>query len=784
LGGSAIQGSLGGADTSLVSESAPPTGKPAAIPGARARRGPAALVCLWLIALVYTAHVTLGLGGAGNLALWDHWVYDTVMGAGALLCLARAVTGTERRVWGAIGAGMFLFWLGDLYWNNFLSSLAEPPYPSPADAAWLAFYPPVYFGVVSLIRSRADGLGPASWLDGLVGGLALASVAAMVVFEPILASSHGTFSTVATNLAYPALDVLLVAVAAGGLVVLGRRAGAALVLVGAGLLLFAVADSIYLIEAANNSYAENGWFNAGWPLAATLLATAAWLPPRQARQEPRREAGLSQYVLITLFAVMIVGVLAAELLVRGSAIAQVLVILAVIALLGRLALAVHEQGTLVRTRLEARTDELTKLPNRRALYEQLDRALGEGRALVLLLVDLNRFKEINDTLGHNAGDDLLCQVGERLQASLPEGGLLARIGGDEFVVLLEGHFDEATALRAGEVLRGAFDEPFPLEGLTIPVQASTGIGIAPLHADTRSEVLRCADVAMYRAKSRQTGVETYVAESDGHSRDYLALVSDLRIAVSSGQLLLDYQPKLSIEDGSFAGVEALVRWQHPRLGLLPPSEFVPMAEREGIMRSLTLCVLDLALAQQRRWREDGHEVPVAVNLSPASLLDTRLPEEVDAAISRHGARAGELELEITEETLMHDAGLALDVIARISERGVGFSLDDFGTGYSSLAQLKELPVRALKIDRSFISNMTANADDANIVRSTIELAHSLNLVVVAEGIETAEHLRRLMEFGCDVGQGFHIGRPMAPAEVPGWIAANTAGAPAREPAPR
>jgi len=704
------------------------------------------------------------------------------MGSAAALCLIRGRRREDRRVWIAIGVGLGLYWLADLYWNNYLSNLAEPPV-SLADAGWLSAYLPLYYGVAALVSARATGVGIASWVDGIVGGLALASVAALFLFDPVVASTHGGLLDAATSIAYPTLDVLLIAVVAGGLVLLGSRAGLTLMLVGGGLLLFAIADSFYLVESANGATTEGAWFNAGWPLAVTLIATAAWLPRRRQSEPLEHDAGLGQYLLITLFAVMIVGVLTAELFVKAPVVAQILEILAVVALLGRLVLAVRDGGMLARTRVEAQTDELTGLPNRRALYERIDGALGERRPLALLLVDLNRFKEINDTLGHNAGDDLLCQVGDRLARAVPEGGLLARIGGDEFVVVLEGEFDEAQALAAGGTLRKVFDDPFLLDGLTIPVLASTGIGIAPLHADSRSEVLRCADVAMYRAKTRQTGVETYVAESDGHSRDYLSLVSDLRIAVASGQLILHYQPKRSIKDGRFAGVEALVRWEHPKLGLLPPSEFVPMAEREGIMRALTLAVLDLALAQQRRWREDGQRVPVAVNLSPASLLDTRLPEEVAEALRRHGADPSELELEITEETLMQDAGRALDVIARISELGVSFSLDDFGTGYSSLAQLKELPVRALKIDRSFITNMTGNPDDASIVRSTIELGHSLNLSVIAEGIETAEHLRQLSEFGCDVAQGFHLGRPIPAAEVPGWISENTAGA-APRPLPR
>jgi diguanylate cyclase (GGDEF)-like protein len=443
-------------------------------------------------------------------------------------------------------------------------------------------------------------------------------------------------------------------------------------------------------------------------------------------------------------------------------------LVAVLALLVCLGLARREQSVLARTRVEAHTDELTGLANRRGLYDAVDRALADDRRLALLLIDLDRFKEINDTLGHNIGDYLLQQVGERLGVALPEWALLARIGGDEFVALLDGA-DDASALGVARALRDAFDEPFPLDGLTIPVSSSIGIGLAPDHASTRAEMLRCADVAMYRAKSRGTTIESYVAERDAHSRDYLALVSELRRAVGTESLVLHYQPKQSLRGREFVGVEALVRWQHPVLGLLPPAEFIHIAEREGMMRDLTIDVLDRALAQQRRWREDGYRIPVAVNLSAASLLDSRLPDDVQALLERHRTAPADLELEITEDTLMRDPNRALAVIARISEMGVSFSLDDFGTGYSCLAQLKRLPVRSLKIDRSFVMNMTDSAEDASIVRSAIQLGHSLNLSVVAEGIERPEHLVQLEDFGCDIAQGFHLGRPVPAEEIPGWL---------------
>ncbi len=509
------------------------------------------------------------------------------------------------------------------------------------------------------------------------------------------------------------------------------------------------------------------WINAGWPLSTTVIAAAAWAPVPRTRRSTTDGDGWAANALTGLFAVLIVGLVALETVQRIPIVAHVLLGLAVIALLGRLALAGRERRALVRTTLEARTDELTGLPNRRRLYEAAERALADGGSAALLLLDLNRFKELNDTLGHNAGDELLCQVGLRLEAVLPPRCLLARLGGDEFVALLGSRHDKASARRTAEGLQAALDEPFPLDGFLIPMQASIGVALAPAHASTRAELLRCADVAMYRAKAHQSGIEMYRVGGDRNTRERLLLASELPGALEGDELVLHYQPKVSIADRRFVGAEALVRWGHPRLGLLSPAEFVPLAERQGLIRLLTLAVLDRALAQQREWRLAGDDVPLAVNLSPANLLDTRFPGDIGRLLERHDAIPALLQLEITENTIMLDPERAQDVLANVSKLGIEFSLDDFGTGYSSLAQLSRLSVRELKIDRSFVMHMIENKDDAHIVRCTIELARSLNLRVVAEGIETAEQLRALEEYGCDTGQGYYISHPV-PADEMTW----------------
>ena len=429
---------------------------------------------------------------------------------------------------------------------------------------------------------------------------------------------------------------------------------------------------------------------------------------------------------------------------------------------------------------QAMHDELTGLPNRACFFDRTDQALRQaardGTCTAVLLFDLNRFKEINDTLGHKYGDRVLREVGPRIHRGLRDGDTLARLGGDEFCVLLPRIEGLGAALQVAERIISLLEEPFDIEGMTMDVAASCGIAIAPKDGDSADLLLQRSDVAMYVAKDTHEDIVIYDDVLNINTRERLALLGELRTAIAKEQFVLHYQPKVALDSGRIEGVEALIRWQHPVMGLVPPIEFISLAEHTGLIKPLTTWVLDAALRQLRCWRDEAEhsalrDLSMAVNLSARSLLDDNFPAEVVAALDRWQVPAGRLELEITETTIMADPSRAHRILAELAAAGVKLSIDDFGTGYSSLAYLKNLPVNQLKIDRSFVMHMRQDLNDAVIVRSVIDLGHNLGLRTVAEGIEDARTRDELTNLGCDSGQGYLLARPMPSREIGDWIRA-------------
>jgi diguanylate cyclase (GGDEF)-like protein len=394
-------------------------------------------------------------------------------------------------------------------------------------------------------------------------------------------------------------------------------------------------------------------------------------------------------------------------------------------------------------------------------------ALRTGNPLSVLIIDLDGFKEINDTMGHMMGDAVLREIGKRLQQGLRDSDTVARLGGDEFAIMLPG-VGQTGAELAGRKLLAAIQEPLTIEGLNLDVHGSCGIALSPEHGTEAEVLVQRADVAMYVAKDDRSGCVVYAQELDRHSPERLALMGDFRHAIARDELRVQYQPKINLKTREIFGVEALVRWQHPQLGLIQPDRFIPMAEQTGAVRPLTLWMLERALQQCMQWKREGFDLIAAVNLSPRNLHDPELPERVRALLDSMKAPASMLELEITESVIMSDPLRSLQVLTRLSKMGLRLAVDDFGTGYSSFTYLRKLPVHEIKIDKSFIDDMVHDHDEV-IVQSTIELAHNLGLTCVAEGVEDETTLERLAELGCDSAQGSFISPALDGSEVGEWL---------------
>jgi diguanylate cyclase (GGDEF)-like protein len=425
---------------------------------------------------------------------------------------------------------------------------------------------------------------------------------------------------------------------------------------------------------------------------------------------------------------------------------------------------------------DALHDGLTGLPNRVLLHHEVERALREaassGGGLAVLMADLDHFKEINDTLGHDVGDMLITEVGNRLSAVAGEDAVVARLGGDEFALLLPvpaGTSCEQSAVALAFELVEALKQPVTLAGVRLDVQASIGIALAPQHGSDITQLMARADVAMYVAKEDRGSWAVYDPELDDNTPQRLTLLAELRDGLGRDELVVHYQPKCETRSGEVVGVEALVRWQHPVRGLLMPDSFIPIAENTALITPITLHVLECAVRQMRVWADSGRRIGVSVNLSVRHLTDLELPEQVDATLRRHGVAAGQLTLEVTESTIMNDPSRAVIVLSRLRALGVRIAVDDYGTGYSSLAYLKRLAVDELKIDKTFIMGMRTDENDAVIVRSTIELGHNLGLQLVAEGVEDVETWQMLLPLGCDVLQGYHLSRPLPADALTAWF---------------
>ncbi len=735
---------------------------------------------VYLLTLPMVGYVAvLILRGDGYSVVVDAWLPILIQWILALVCWV-LVYRSRTRSWEIVcsAAAVSAFATGNTYFYLTLAMTGSlPPFPSPADVGYLSFTPLMLAALTMAVRRHLQGLGWSVWLDSALGSLAAASVLAVLLSPVLIPAVSGSWSpATVVALAYPLFDVVMVAAVIGIVALQGLRVGRRWVPLIAGLAIFAASDVFYALQVSAGTYQAGTPLDAGWATGLALVAVWVHAVVRSEASGAQPAPHWANGAPLVVPAVATVAGLCVLIVGTQRDVSMLAVVLAGVTLLAAAVRAQVAFRLLVRMadlRRQASTDDLTGLPNRRAMYTDVPARLAAPghQHQALLLLDLDKFKEVNDSLGHHVGDRLLVEVGIRLRAQLRDGDLLARLGGDEFAVLLE-DADHERAVAVAVKLRQALAEPFAAEGISLRTDVSIGIAVFPDHGHELSMLLRRADIAMYKAKTARSGHHLYAGNDDPHGDARLRTLQELRAALTTeDQLVLHYQPKIDLRTGEVCGVEALVRWDHPGRGLLYPADFLDLVEDAGLMRSLTHVVLNKALDQSVHWQANDSPLTIAVNLSASSLVDADLPEQVAALLAARGLPPTVLQLEITEEFLMADRDRARAILTRLRDQGVQIAVDDFGTGYSSLAYLRELPVDELKLDRSFVFPMADDARAASLVASTIALAHSLGLRMVAEGVENPVAYAELARHGCDQAQGYQISRPVPAAELDHWLAA-------------
>ena len=689
----------------------------------------------------------------------------------------RPVACQRPAAWLLLALATLLWALGSLYWAWAVDIAYVPPQPSPADVMYLVAYP-VLAGSLFLIgrRRRAKGDLP-SLLDAMIVVSVVALVVWVLVLDPTWVASGGASLERLVSTAYPVFD-LVVAMQLTFVWVTGTRRPPALASLLGAVTVLLVTDALYQVSVYLPAIeALNPWLDGGWLLGALLWGVAALHPSMVAtvRVESRSIAAFTVGRVVAIgvaFAVVPTLTLVAWLLHLPSPTTEVQlvnVLLVVLVVLRMVNAVTTVRRQAVRLAHLADSDFVTGIDNRRRFSEQVEESLGDAavarpwRGSAVLLVGLERFTEVNEMLGHQIGDELLRTVASTLRDLTGHRAGVARIGSDVFGVL-ECCADADEAMALAERIRDTLARPLSVEGLGLIVEAAVGVVDLPGDACDADQVLARADAALSAARGCATHVMRYTAALDDRGAAP-RLLGELRGALDDGDIIVHFQPQVDVATGRVVGAEALVRWRHPDRGVILPGEFIPVAERSALIRPLTLVVLDQALAECAAWAADGLDLSVAVNLSVRNLLDPNLVADVQEVLARHGVPAYRLDLEITETMAMVDPVRAAEVLSELAGLGVTLSVDDYGTGYGSLAYLQRLPVRRLKIDRSFVAGLTADESSAAIVRSTIDLARRLGLWVVAEGVEDLDTLVALRDMRCDAAQGFGLSRPVAAADL-------------------
>lgn len=733
-----------------------------------------ALVLLTVAVLAFTATALAGIN-ANDDTPFTQWFYaGLVLVAAGLIVVRTYRISADRWTWALIAAAMTCSGIGDVVYTLRVPAGQSP---SVADAEYLAFYPFIYAGLLVLLYSRLAAVPIPIRLDPLICGLAVAAVGIALRAGPFHAVAARAPETVPAGFGYPWSDLILLTLAAGILPIVGWRNEFRLLLIVAGLLGFAIAHTAQLIESAAGAYRMGSTLDALWPAAALLLAMASWVP--ESAPAPKLQRGVGSYAVPLACAVVALCVAVID---ENSHLATIFAALSLLAAAVRFSLTLRDASMIAENYKHAMTDELTTLPNRRSLATALtslaepasptdhDSARTSSSRKALLLMKLYEIQEISDSLGRRFGDELLRHIAERLAASVRQDDLLARVGDDEFAILLSAGSDLIGArAQAGRLLE-ALGEPFAMDPLTVRVDARVAIALCPDHCEHPQELLSRAEAAMPHAKSAMSKIAVYDSAFEVYRDTDPNLIEELRAALFEGdQPTLYYQPKINGGDGSVHSVEALLRWHHPTRGVLLPEDFLPAAERAGLMRKIADRTLKLALAQIQYWRERGIVSSVAVNLATTNLLDLELVDTIERLLWARGLPADALIVEITESALV-DSVRSRNTVAELQHLGVRVSLDDYGTGWSSLARLQDVSVDELKLDRIFVGRLAQDARSVAIVRSTVALADSLGADLVAEGVEDDVTLNALHRFGCTITQGFVHSPALPPSELEEWIA--------------
>jgi diguanylate cyclase len=728
----------------------------------------AASVLCYLASLVIVQRPAIGYSVG-----WDRWAYHVLLLLLIPPILLRARHSGRLGVgWLAIGVFGILYEVGNVAYFVPNGHVPQISLSAVSDCFYLGSLVAFVVGIAWLTQRGFGTRMLSARLDGAVVGFAVGGAAAAIRFRSMPRIPGGALQT-AVSLSHPTLDLILLMLLVAGLSLRSHRQSLSIATLMLGVAVFVVGDVIYSRAISIHTYLGLPALDGTWMLGLWLVGLAAWAESDQ-RAIPRAANSILSRGIPVLpigSALVALSVVVMSLLSPVPRIALVLATCSLLLVIARMTVTLWEARQNSLNYRDARTDELTGLSNRRGFLETITASLAERpktRPLAVLLVDLNGFKDVNDTLGHLVGDELLTIVGKRFSECLGHEAAIARIGGDEFAMA----FDVKRLDDAAEMARKLADthsDQITLDGVTVRVSASFGIALFPAHGLTPLQLLRSADVAMYEAKSSRRTICAYRAEHDRNSRGRLALVGELRDAIESEDLILHFQPTRDLRTSTIHGVEALVRWPHPTLGLLQPDDFVPMAERVGLVPALSRVVIEKAVAEAARLYRRDQRLQMSINISRFDLLDDTLMHYLEEAIESVGLPGEMLTLEITESSIGEDPERSRQSIEHIRSLGIRVSIDDFGVGYSSMSQLLSLPLDEIKIDKSFILALRTDRRAHAIISSAIELSRALDVTLVAEGIETAQSLSVLQELGADIGQGFYISHPLTSSQLDDFL---------------